>query len=262
LAVLPASAQLKPIEQFYPFVDSLCLYPPVDKQLEIVCQKKIDRWYITFVGVKGEKKALLAAATFEPIADPKAISLTVDFDGAKATTGKVPTWGYVFDRNSDGRIDYLALVEGAAPFKDDDFPQNFPLRQQPLSNKDLEYYVGRSRLVFNHFADDNYDNYIDALVHIDLDPKRDWVERHVFARSTKFNNKFDEAWAFTRAITEPHQRLAFTPDAVPVHPLDNPNSELTAMTLGERTAIMRLFDRAAKACNLTGANFTHPERRD
>jgi len=105
--------------QFYPVADSICDYPALYETLVIVCQEKIDSLFVTFIGSKSQKRIFIGAITKKPIHNPsKEISRIVDIDGIKPLLGKVSTWGYIFDRNNDGKIDYMALVGGAAAFKD------------------------------------------------------------------------------------------------------------------------------------------------
>src|SRR5258706_7948006 len=110
--------QQSSILDFYPHADTVCQFPPIGKDLAIVCSKKISRRYVTFVGLQGDTRVLLAAVTLKPLPDPrKSISLSVEFEGINPNPGKTSTWGYVYDRNGDGAIDYLALVGGAAAYK-------------------------------------------------------------------------------------------------------------------------------------------------
>ena len=118
-----AAAQESPIVDWYPSVDSMTQFPPIDQELSMV-EKKVGKYYVTFVGVKGQSNVLIAAITLKPVKDVKSISLIVDFDGIKPKMGEVSTWAYVYDRNRDGKVDYLALLTAAAAYEGDDFPEN------------------------------------------------------------------------------------------------------------------------------------------
>jgi len=254
--------QYKSIVDFFPHVDSLTIFPPVGKGLTILCQKRIAQRYVSFVGIKGKDKVLLVAVTLQRLTDvQKSISLIVQFDetkrGINPNPGKVSTWGFVFDRNGDGKIDYMALVGGAAAFKKEDLPENYPLLNQPSSFEHMELLVSHCKIVFNHWADDNFDDTLDALIHIDLDPRRDWVERRMVIRSTKFNNKFDDVWAFRNSMTEEYDTVSHTSQSVPYHPIGKPTDEITKETLMDKTRIMLLIHRAAEQCGLKKEQFMY-----
>ena len=249
-----AQEQRQTLLSFYPIADSISEFPLLEQELETICQKKVERWYVTFIGRKGEKKIFIGAVTLQPIKDvSREISLTVNFDGAKPTSGKVTTWGYVFDRNNDGKIDYMALMSGAAAVEGPDFPEDFPVRDQHLDMKQLEVFVAHCKLLFNHFADDNFDGTLDAMAHIDMDPVRDWVKRKLVVRSTKFDGTFDDVWAFQQKIEDESERdpVEHTGTKVHYHPLGKLSGELTSQTLQEKTNILQLMNRAAKLCDVT-----------
>jgi len=239
------------IIDFYPIADSISEYPAIDVPLEILCQKKVSNVYVTFLSYKGQKKIFIAAVTNEKIENPnKEINRILDFDGPVPKLGKVTTWGYVFDRNNDGKIDYMALVDGAAPFLDDKIPENYPVRGQKLSMLNLELYVSHCKIIFNHWADDNYDGKIDAVVHVESDNLRDWIKRRIVARCTKFNDKFDDVWAFTKKITDKHDSVSHTKNSVIYRPLGQVSGFITKQTFQEKTNILDLLNRAAAICNI------------
>jgi len=257
-----ALSQTQTIADFYPVVDSLCQFPPLGQELEIVCQKKIDRWYVSFIGVKGEGKIRIATVTLKPLTDPKEISLTVQFKEITPTIGAVSTWGYVFDRNGDGKVDYLALIGGAAAFKPDDFPENFPV-QPPYSRPQLELFVGSCRLVFDHWSDDNFDGNIDAAVHIDMDSLgRDWVDKWILARSNHYDDHLDEAWSFHRSAGEEHVPYAISVKGIPYRAITKRKEYLTGKSLGEPNGILNLINKGAKSCKLTAGSFFRPEAKE
>ncbi len=241
----------KDIVQFYPAADSICDYPALYETLVIVCQKKIDSLFVTFIGSKSQKRIFIGAITKKPIRNPdKEISRIVDIDGIKPLLGKVSTWGYIFDRNNDGKIDYMALVGGAAAFKDEKITQNFPRRNQKFNKEQFKLFISHCKLIFNHWVDDNYDGKLDAVVHIDMDPERDWVERKIIARSTKFDGRFDDVWAFRKDINIEHNPVNSTAAAVPFYPLGSGQGAITKKMLLEKTDYLQLFNRAAAECNI------------
>ena len=254
--------QQLPIDKYYRIADSVTSFPPVGQKLVVLCQKKIDRYYVSFIGLKTAAKAMIVVVTPKQFTEPDSVSLTVAFNGYRPSMGKVKTWGYIYDRDSDGRIDYLALASGAAAVKGADFPDSFPRRNEYYTKDQLEYFVGHCKLLFNHWADDNYDGSIDAVIHIDMDSTRDWVDRHLVARSTTFNRTFDDVWGFYDATGEEPQRLSFTGEAIPFHSLIKRHDSLTWKMLDEKTGVLELINRAAQACKLTAEKFIHPEIKE
>jgi hypothetical protein len=245
------------ITGFYPKADTACDFPPLENPLTILCRKKIENRYISFMGYKDVKKIFIVAITLTPIKDVrKELSLIVDYEGGRPSIGKVKSWGYIFDRNGDGKIDYMALIAGAAGFEEENFPDSFPNRTQILNRDQLEYFVGHCKLIFNHWADDNFDGTIDAAIHVDMDPDRDWVKRRLVIRSTKFNGVFDDVWAFRNQIGEEHDSVSYTGSAVPYHPLGKASGEITWQDFNEMTAILKLVNRAAKLCDIGGTGLT------
>ncbi|MBI1805775.1 MAG: hypothetical protein HYR76_01835 [Ignavibacteria bacterium] len=250
--ILFGQEENKSLLGFYPTADSISEFPPLEAELAIICQKKIGKHYVTFIGRKDEKKIFIAAVTLKPVKDiKKEISLTVNFDGVKPNVGKVSTWGYVFDRNNDGKIDYMALIGGAGAFEGKNFPDEYPVRDQHLDMQQLELFVSHCKLIFNHWADDNFDDTLDAMVHIDIDPVRDWVKRKMVIRSTKFDGKFDDVWAFIDKITEDPDTVEHTSTSVAFRPIGKLSGQITKETLMEKTAVLQLLNRAAAQCGVT-----------
>jgi hypothetical protein len=256
-AALPGSlrAQNYDLTWLYPHVDSLIQYPTPERYLTILCQKKVENKYISFVGTtKTGDKVLLAVVTLSPLTDvTHSLSLYVDF-GPHATPspGKISTWAYVFDRNHDGKIDFLSLLAGAGPVKRDDMPDNYPKRGQPLSRPNLEFFVGHCSLVFDHWADDNFDDTLDAVIHHDMDPERDWVQRQIVIRSTNFDGKFDSVSTFRRQPGDlPNDTIAYSSGWVPFYPIGKIEPDaITQKSFLEKTELLRLLNRAVKACRL------------
>lgn len=241
--------QTSTILDFYPRADSVAEYPDLPRKIATICTKKIDRFYVTFMGYEGSTHVFIAAVTLTPIKDPnRDISRMVEFNEIQPSVGRTSTWGYVFDRNKDGRIDYMALLGGAAAFETKDFPKDFPAKATQMSREQIEFFISRCKLIFNHWADDNYDGAIDAVIHVDMDRKLDWAKRKLVVRSTKFNGKFDEVWAFREKINESPTKVRHTESAVPYRPSGKPVGEITMETLQEKTDILRLMNQAAKEC--------------
>jgi hypothetical protein len=244
-------AQL-PLLEAYPFMDSVNRYPVREDSLVVLCKKKISERHITFVGVRGLDSVLLVAVTLEPIANVKKdISLTVQFQGINPKPGKVETWGYVYDRNHDGKIDYLSLLSGAAPFWADDMPDYFPERGMSMDMDQMELFVSHADLVFNHWSDDNYDGKLDGVIHVDMFEERDWVKRRLMVRSSKFNDEYDDITAFRKRPGDLEDTIEVNDTGVPYIPIGKPKEEINKIMFDEKTAILELLNKAVAECKLT-----------
>lgn len=247
----PGKGQNNTILGYYAWVDSVTSFPPLDKEPYIVCRREIAGNFVTFVGFKGDNLVRIVAVTRKPISDlKKEISLTVEFDGPRPTPGKVTTWGYIFDRNNDGKVDYMALVGGAAAFEGDDFSEEYPTRGGPLSTEQIDYFVGHCKIIFNHFTDDNYDGRVDAIVQADMDPKRDWVKQQLFVRSTAYNDTFDDVRSFRGSPDKSPVVIKASSSGVPYHPVGQSPSVINTKTLDDKSAILNLVNSALESCNI------------
>lgn len=237
---------------FYKVADSLVVSPPFENTLEIKKVKKIDRNYVHFIGRKGSDVIFMVAITLQPIKDvSKEIATTILFDGLRPMVGKVTSWGYIYDRNNDGKIDYMMLLAGAGPVEPNDFPDDFPPRGVQLDAKQTEMFANNAKLVFNHWADDNYDGKLDGVIHLDMDPFRDWVNRRLVIQSTKFNGLYDDVWAFRGTIDNRQDTIAHTKNNVPYQPLKGPTAAITPKLFAQQDNILALINRAIK---LSGIN--------
>jgi hypothetical protein len=257
LLAAPAVAQEKEsVLTFFRTADSISAFPSPITAYEIKCQRKLMKRYVTFIGRKGDQRIFIAAITLKPIKNlRKELTLTAKLEGPKPSLGETSTWGYVFDRNGDGRLDYLALVGTAAAVEGENFPDDFPGFGSPMSAKQFERYIGSCRIVFNHWADDNYDGTIDAGVLFDMDPFRNWVMRNLLVRSTKFNGKFDDVRAFRTNIASATASVDFTPTEVPYYPLGSNKGTITKSMFDDATALLSLLNRAAALCKVGAEDF-------
>lgn len=249
------------IIDFYPVAESLIAQPPYKPRLKILGQHKISNRYITLIGFKEDKSIFIAAVTLEPIKDVmKEIALSVKFNGLTPDVGKTKTWGYIFDRNGDGAIDYMALLGGAAPFKDSQFPADYPYRGESLLFHHMQYFAKQCKLAFNHWADDNFDGKLDALIHVDMERDRDYVERRIIIRSTMFDGKFDEVWALRLFDDSVQDSIPHTETSVPYRAIGGKEDVVTDATLAEKSEILKLLNSAIKKSKFTAKNFYQLER--
>jgi hypothetical protein len=237
------------ITDFFDVADSVSEHPPFRTELTTLCQVKVqDRW-VSFVGFKNTKTLLYVTFTLDSLADPvRDVSPTVGFDKSRPTLGKVSTWGYPFDRNRDGKIDYFALVGGAAPFEDEDFPENYPRQGEATMVHHVELFVAKCKIVFNHWADDNFDGRIDGVVQADMDPERNWVYRQILARSLKFDGRFDDVRAFRTDTSSFNDSVSFTPERVNYRPIGMTAGSIGKKEMDDKSAVMGLMNQAIEAC--------------
>ena len=256
-APAPLRAQ-ENILRFYHRADSISAHPSRISDYEIKKSKRIEQNTVTFIGRKGSRRILIAAVTPKPLRNlRKELALTLQFEHGKPGLGPTTTWGYIFDRNGNGRVDYMALVAGAAAVEDDSIPFDFPGYAQQMTSRQFETYVSHCRIVFNHWADDNMDGAVDAGVQYDMDPFRNWVKRMLLIRSTKFNGTFDDVRTFREKIGHAAGEVERTAGGgVTYYPMGEPRGvEFTMSVFEENTVILSIINRAAELCRLTAADF-------
>lgn len=246
---------------FYNKAEAKIKTPPDEAYLEVICRKKIDNMYVTFIGLEDDK-VLLAAITEKKLKHPdKDILLTVRFSklAVLPTRDYVVDFGYVYDRNSDGKIDYISYLIGPMPFKDKVVTTKYPKLGEPINAKELEIVLHGMDLFFTHWADDNYDGKVDALVIEALDPENGWVEGRMAVRSTKFDGAVDEAWFFKEDINIKEK------DAERVGNGFRTRSMMYGIgyvfgpaDLDKTNYALSMFNQAAEKCKLTSSSFYRP----
>ena len=242
--------------EFYSHADSVSKFAPSEDTLRVIKTKVIDGNYVTFIGYKGSPQVRIAAVTKTPIKNVnKDIALTVQFRGISPLPGTVTTWGYIYDRNLDGKVDYMALLGGAAPFEKGEMPDDYPPRKVELTMEQKEFLVNHCQLVFNHWADDNYDGKLDGLIHIDMDPVRDWVMDQIVVMSSNYDGKLDTVWAFQNKLDNRSEGVAHKKNRIPYRPIDKDSDEITPETFAQTTHWLTVINRAAKAAGLKSGDF-------
>ncbi|MDD1762953.1 MAG: hypothetical protein LUQ59_12045 [Methanothrix sp.] len=198
----------------YPKAHTLTQSPPELSSLSILCrEKKSGGPHITFVGGP-DKKALLVVYTDKQVKDlSNIITLKPVFikhpgeslssPSARVNPDATLDWAYVYDRNGDGRVDYMAFFYAVLPVKPDDFPKDYPKGGKMTSFEQYKLFIMQSRLVFSHYSDENLDGSTDVVVAAITDPDRPaWVDQFGVLRSTKFNGEVDETWTFKKDISQ------------------------------------------------------------
>jgi len=112
----------------------------------------------------------------------------------------------------------------------------------------VQFFLEKCRIVFNHWADEDYDGRLDAVVQADLDPDRSWVYRYIYAASTAHNGTLDDVWSFRTDTSSFNDSVTVTADGVLYHPIGAPQGLLGAKDLDEKSAIMTLMNEAIDSC--------------
>lgn len=285
-ATLPASDPPSGILGFYAVAESVIAHPPEAAALRVACTRRV-KGDETHVGATGwftllapaDGPAIIAAFTLAELRKPgDAISTTVRFGPlptAKVTARSSLDWAYVWDRNGDGRVDYAAYLQNAHPVLPDTVPADWP---RPEVHPDgrvtvtmalLERMLDHAQMVFRHYADDDFDGTVDAVVVERFSEA--WpmfVGDRVVARRAPGEDRASVAWAFRRAITDSSRTLA--PDAdgvlripsiatVPgTAPLKGagrpamPGTESADERLQHGTRVLRAVDALASRCGPAG----------
>ena len=203
---------------FYPKADTRSQSPPKLSTLSVLCRAREGRLHLTFVGDRSNKVRLVLFTDKRVGNLSKIILLEKHFRTPKggiplatALAGPEGTldWAYIYDRNKDGNIDYFAYLHNALAVK----PANFQTIDWPVwkakagekgasvTGRQIKYLFEHSRLVFNHFADDNFDGITDGVVGPIFDYNSyPWVDRFGVLRDNNFDNKIDETWTFKNSI--------------------------------------------------------------
>lgn len=214
--------------------------------------------WLTFLTTE-RGRVQLAALTQAPIAKPaEVIALAPRFDPLPtARTGPAGTldWAYVYDRDGDGRIDYLVHLENAFAVLPSPLPPDFPTAEVLPGGRVrgsmqlLRAMADTAQLVFSHYADDRFAGRVDAVVVREFDPRRPmFVGGYVAYRAAREDHA-EEAWAFHASIGERTRTLA--PDAAGGYrlPTAEPGAtEPAAARLEHGTGLLRLFNAALARC--------------
>lgn len=246
---------------FYPKAAERVERPPSESALRAFADWTAeDGSHVTLVSA-GKKRAFLAVFTPDKMKKPdQALFLRPRYVVAKdmkavaagreplvrTTAGALDSWAYVYDRNGDGRADYLTYLAGPMAVQDDSFPADYPRDGEPLTQAQLDYSLDRQRYVFTHAADEDYNGAIDALVLYVRDPDRAWVRE--FAALLAWGGASpDSAWTFRRSIAEPTGALPEVDGGYLRHRVANRPVYVTAANYDTWTAVLTKINAAAEA---------------
>lgn len=212
------------ILEFHAVVADAVAHPVAAKDLRVACSWKV-RPDETHLGVAGwwsllvprepasASGAVIAAFTRAELKRPaEALSTTVRYSPMPTAfvSGKSTLdWAWLWDRNADGRADYLAYLQNAHAILPDPVPADWsPPEVHPdgsvyITRKLLGEAVERAAMVFRHYADDDFDGRVDAAVVEQFDGTYTmFVANHVVVRRSPGAERAGEAWAFRTRITD------------------------------------------------------------
>jgi hypothetical protein len=251
LALVPSLAFGDATSDFtstHPRAMALIQFPPDIKSFAKVCERQVEAVSVSFWGTSG--KAALWVTSKQPIVDlRKVVSLQVLFNpmptalpGPNASLD----WGYVFDRNQDGKVDYVAFLDNARPFAPDRFPAGFP-KGNGFNAEQLSLVFHSARLVFFHLADENFDGSVDTVVAPLTHPEYPlWVHQYGVLRSSKFDGNVDDEWTFGDRVNE---KAGHVPAREGRYIMQNAGKALSGWQwLESGTSLLRYINSAAAQC--------------
>jgi len=110
-------------------------------------------------------------------------------------------WGYVYDRNGGGRVDYVVFLYGPMALTPANPPPGFSATADQVDREGLLLWLKSSRLFFFHGADDDFNGTADLMVGPSGPaPRGVWFDSFAALKSTARNGKVDDAWSFRDSI--------------------------------------------------------------
>lgn len=155
---------------------------------EIICVMELDndvvrhQSLLTFLGEKGRGGELLTMSGFS-IKDLGADLWTggpaLDED---PSTPPTPDWGWIYDRNNDGQIDWLAFLDGPLiVLPKEGFQEGFPTlshsgARRQITARQLGIMQNNAQLVYRHIIDSDFDGVADAFMLKPTSDENGWWE--------------------------------------------------------------------------------------
>ncbi len=266
----PAVSAQRTLLDFYPVARDRAAAPPDESALKLVCEKELtgDAVPAAYRGLRlsllsaGTPRLLLAAFSRKKLGDPKeALSLHVRYDPLPTALPRrsgTYDWGYLYDRNGDGRVDYLVYLQNAHPVLPDSVPADFPMPtagaegRLRVSGALLFKMIELGQMVFRHYADDDFDGRVDGVVMEEFDTVRpmfvrDWL---LFRRSAP-DGPVDQGWAFRHAPLDTTRVLVPEGGGFQVASIAPGEPPLAAATVFDRaTERLALINQVLGQCRL------------
>lgn len=208
MPLMPARAgpttQPGDLVSFYATAVRLTTSPPNLKSYGIECSVPIesrDGKACFTMAMTGDRRSAFFLFT-EKTVPVRDLGKAVSFGGQP---DRSLTWGFLYDRNGDGWVDYFTLLDGAQPVKTAEIAERIP--KKPGAGRDrsikiesfeeIQLMMKHTRLLFTHNADDNFDGKSDGVVAPLWDPDNPvWIDGSGVMRSVSFTQEVDEDWRF------------------------------------------------------------------
>lgn len=269
---LPGTKTAGDTGTFYAKVYAATQSPPENSSLKTLCSARVDGTVVTFV-THDRERILIVAFTARPLLDAsKDISLRPVTLHAKPRRPPRPSatmdWAYVYDRNEDGRVDYLAFLDGPSPIIPNPKPKNFSQLAPPakaekangttefsihLNLEQLLYALRHTKQVFWHLGDDNFDGTVDGYAVPTRDARTAWIDGHMIVRSTEFDGEFN------RCVFAPSSRgtspAACRKSGASYVVQGKVLSGIHVVPTGEELPLLSLINQAVRKCGLTSRHF-------
>lgn len=215
-------------------------------RLSVRCQVKVDEAYVSLIETP-ETGVAWVAFTAKKFSNPARNLLTrMYFPGERG--GTTMDWGYILDRNRDGRVDYLAFLIGTACVAPEPCEEALPNLNATLTPHQVADIISPNvRLIFWHVADDDGDGEADLIAVPLSTVANGWIEGWLVTRDANFDHVFEECRHFAGPLRSDLGACEGTPAAYAV-----PGYE----TMGLRRvppgdlAFLQMIDRAVRDCGL------------
>lgn len=228
-----------------------------ERDLSIICQKplpdqiftKQGDMFVTFLA-GSTKKIVLAAFSTQSLSSPPS---TIRWDRNQPGV----EWMFVFDRDRDGKIDYILWPSGVSPYLEGPAPSGFPMRtgsSTAMSREQATLLQRYARMIFFHWADENFEGKLSAVI---LDA---WDPGGIFAvtgwqviRSSHFDGVLDQCWYFKQSIADKTAECERADQGYKTRTINA--MVVTPVALMETSFWLSRFNEAAELCALTGDSF-------
>jgi len=215
-------------------------------RLKIRCQAKVEGAYVSLIETP-ETGVGWVAFTAKRFSDPGRNMLTrMQMPGERR--GPTMDWGYVLDRDRDGRADYVAFLYGTACVAPEKCEQPLPsVTGGTLTPELVEIITRNIRLVFWHVTDDNADDRVDGATIPLVTEANGWIEGWLVTRDADFDGSFEECRHFAGLLATDLGACEGSPDGYSV-PGRRPGGLRQVPPRDE--SFLRMINEAVKECGL------------
>lgn len=228
-----------------------------EQDLFIVCQKPLPdkiftnegSMYVTFLA-GNTKKIVLAVFTKGPLNDLSTFHLR---------NQRGIEWMFVFDRNRDGKVDYILWPIGTEPYIEGPPPPGFPKRTGTstivnMTREQSALFMRYAKLIFWHWADENFEGNLSAIILGAYDPGgliaiTGWQ----LIRSSHFDGVLDQCWYFAGNINNKTGECERAGQGYKTRTFNT--RDITPDDLMKMSVWFAMVNEGAGQCALTGDSF-------